>query len=176
MPAGLLLAAALLGQTAETSAPAPASAPPASTASTGRRECTPTVPDPNTREIVVCAIKPEGYRIDPDVLKARREARNHTHPQRPNDFADHSCRVVGPAPCIDAPMINLLAAAATLAEISDRLSKGQEIGSIFVTDPQPTEYQLYLDAKKEREAAEAEKAAKARAKAAAVQPAAHPSQ
>ena len=64
-------------------------------------------------------------------------------------------------------MINLLAAAATLAEMGERLSKGEEIGSMFVTDPHPSEYQLYLEAKHDREAAEAEKAKVAKAKAAA---------
>jgi hypothetical protein len=65
------------------------------------------------------------------------------------------------------PGINLIAAAATAAEMAERLSKGQEIGSMFVTDPQPSEYQLYKEAKAKREAEEAEKAAKAKAKAAA---------
>ena len=62
--------------------------------------------------------------------------------------------------------INILAAAATAAEMAKRLSAGQEIGSMFETDPHPSEYQLYLAAKARREAAEAEKAAK-KAKAAA---------
>ena len=83
---------------------------------------------------------------------------------------DNSCTVVGTAPCINAPMINLLAAAATLGEMADRLSKGQEIGSMFVTDPHPSEYQLYVEAKKTREAAEAERAVKAKARAAAAAP------
>jgi hypothetical protein len=174
MPAGLLLAAALLGQTPDAPPASPAPIPAAPAASAGK-DCGTTVPDPNSGEIVVCAIKPEGYRIDPDVLKAKRQARNRNHPKRPDNLADHSCRVVGPAPCIDAPMINLLGAAATLGAMADRLSKGQEIGSMFVTDPQPTEYQLYLEAKKEREAKEAEKAAAAKAKAAAAsQPATPP--
>src|SRR5438045_1319408 len=47
------------------------------------------------------------------------------------------------------------------AEMAARLSKGQEIGSMFVTDPHPSEYQLYLAAKAEREAKEAEAKAKA---------------
>ena len=85
----------------------------------------------------------------------------------PENLKDHSCKVVGPAPCIDAPMVNLIAAAATAAEMADRLAKGQEIGSLFVTDPQTSEYQYYQAAKKEREAKEAEKAAAAaKAKAA----------
>ena len=71
--------------------------------------------------------------------------------------------MVGPAPCMDAPMINLLGAAATAAEMAARLARGQEIGSMFVTDPQESEYQLYKEAKARREAEEAEKAAKAKA-------------
>ncbi len=79
---------------------------------------------------------------------------------------------------MNAPMINLLAAAATLGEMGERLSKGEEIGSLFVTDPTPSEYQLYAEAKREREAKEAEKAkaAAAKAKAAAAAPAAKPAQ
>jgi hypothetical protein len=85
---------------------------------------------------------------------------------------DRSCAVVGPAGCtFDPPGINLLAAAATIGEIADRLSKGKEIGSIFVTEPQMTEYQYYQAATKEREAkeaaAKAKKAAAARAAASA---------
>jgi hypothetical protein len=67
--------------------------------------------------------------------------------------------------CRGGPTINLLAAAATAAKMGDRLSKGQEIGSMFQTEPTPSEYQLYLEAKHEREAKEAEKAAKAKAAA-----------
>jgi len=165
--AGLFLAAALSGQSADASAvAAPKSAAPAKTA---EGECVPPVPDPGGREVVVCAAKPQGYRINPDVLagkKAKRQAMAG-RAKPPENLKDHSCKVVGPAPCMDAPMINLLGAAATAAEMAARLSKGQEIGSMFVTDPgQLTEYQYYQLAKKEREAKEAaEKAAKAKANA-----------
>jgi hypothetical protein len=56
--------------------------------------------------------------------------------------------------------INLVAAAATAAEMAKRLATGEEIGSMFVTDPHPSEYQLYLYAKARREADEKERAAK----------------
>jgi hypothetical protein len=57
--------------------------------------------------------------------------------------------------------------------MANRLSKGEEIGSMFQTRPTSSEYQLYLQAKKQREEAEADKAAKAaKAKAAAAQAAA----
>jgi hypothetical protein len=61
--------------------------------------------------------------------------------------------------------INLIGAALTAAEIASRLAKGQEVGSMFVTDPHRSEYQLYLEAKKRREDKEAAAAAKAAADA-----------
>jgi hypothetical protein len=71
----------------------------------------------------------------------------------------NNCSTVGPMGCRGVPTIDLLAAAVTAGKIADRLSKGQEIGSIFITDPHPSEYQLYLEAKKAREEKEAEKKA-----------------
>jgi hypothetical protein len=185
MAAALPVAIALLAQAAAatpytSSVYGPEGPPPAkaalttATASATERSCVPSTKDAESRVIVVCAPKPQGYRIDPDVLAARKAKREMMagRPHNPHEtFKDNSCKVVGPAPCMDAPMINLLAAAATAAEMADRLSKGQEIGSMFVTDPQSSEYQLYLEAKKEREAKEAAKAAKAKAAAQPAQPA-----
>jgi len=54
----------------------------------------------------------------------------------------------------------------TAAQMAGRLAAGKEIGSMFLTDPHPSEYQLYQAAKARREAEEAEQAAKAKAKAA----------
>ena len=182
MLAGLPLALVLLAQVAGEAAAAPAAAPaaiygpaapvvpkPAAAPVKPAEPCPPPASTGSSQEIVICAEKPQGYRIDPDVLKARREKKSAGRPTRPGPIAmkDNSCTVVGTAPCMNAPMINLLAAAATLAEMGERLSKGEEIGSMFVTDPHPSEYQLYLEAKHDREAAEAEKAKVAKAKAAA---------
>lgn len=120
----------------------------------------------NRQEIVVCVQRPQGYRLDPDVMEAKREMRGGGRPKRPDRMKDTSCAVVGAAGCIGAGAgINLIGAALTAAEMAARLSKGQEIGSMFVTDPQPTEYQLYLEAKRRREAKEAQVAAVAKAKA-----------
>jgi hypothetical protein len=159
MPAGLPVALMFLAQVAGPAVPAEPK--PAVTAAKAP-ECSPKAPDPNSGEIVICAEKPQGYRINPDVMKAKKEMRSAGRPTRPGPISmkDNSCTVVGPAPCRNAPMINLLAAAATLGEMADRLSKGQEIGSMFVTDPHPSEYQLYLEAKREREAKEAAQRAK----------------
>jgi hypothetical protein len=66
--------------------------------------------------------------------------------------------------------INLIGAALTAVEMAQRAAKGQEVGSMFATDPHPSEYQLYLMAKAKREEEDAEKAADAavaKAKAAA---------
>ena len=39
--------------------------------------------------------------------------------------------------------------------MAKRLSEGKEIGSMFMTDPQPDEYHRYLDAKHRREVRQA---------------------
>jgi hypothetical protein len=155
MPVGLIFAAALFGQANDGAA---AAATPSTTAPT---QCSPAAPDPNNTQIVICAPKPQGYRIDPDVLAAKRAKKEALagRPKPPENYKDHSCAVVGPAPCMDAPMISLLGAVATAAEMGRRLAKGQEIGSMFVTEPQSTEYELYQEAKKRRETKETDAAA-----------------
>jgi len=151
-------------------APATASAPAATPAKEAPRNCTtPAVPDSNSREIVVCAERPNGYRLDPDVLAAKRLKKKgeSIRPRNPHEtFADHSCATVGPMGCRGQATIDMFTAAAALAAMGERLSKGQEIGSMFKTEPTSSEYQLYLEAKKQREEEEANKAAKAKATAA----------
>ncbi len=151
------------------SAPAPA-APAAAPVTEAQRECTtPTAPDPNSRDIVVCAVRPNGYRLDPDVLAARRLKKKgeSVRPRNPHEnVANHDCATIGPMGCRGQPTIDLFTAATALATMSERLAKGQEIGSMFQTEPTSSEYQLYLEAKKEREEAETDKAAKAKAAAA----------
>jgi hypothetical protein len=170
MPAGLSVALILSAQAAAASAYGPV--PTAAQASAAPvkdspRECTtPVVPDPKSNEIIVCALRPNGYRLDPDILAARRMKKKgeSVRPRNPHEtYADHSCATVGPMGCRGQATIDMFTAAAALATMTERLSKGQEIGSMFQTRPTLSEYQLYLEAKKEREAAEAEKAAKAKA-------------
>jgi hypothetical protein len=149
--------------------PADEAVKPADEAAKAADRCAPPPPTTNDREIVVCAQKPQGYRLNPDVMEAKREMRSGGRPKRPDRLKDTSCETVGPAGCIGAGAgINLIGAALTAAEMAARLSRGQEIGSMFVTDPQPTEYQLYQEAKRRREAKEAEATAAAKAKAKAV--------
>ena len=185
MPVGLSVAIVLFAQAAS-SAPAPAGtksaygpvaaappSPPPPPSDQTQRECTPQASGPKGNEIVVCAVKPDGYRLPPDIVEARRLKKEGVtiRPHNPHEtFADHSCARVGPMGCRGAPTLDLLAVAATAAEISKRMAKGQEIGSIFETEKSSTDYQYYQMAKKEREekeAAAAGKAAKAKAIAAA---------
>lgn len=144
--------------------PPPAAAPPAPAKSevTG---CASTPPSTDPNEIVVCVQRPQGYRLNPDVLEAKRERRSAGRPTPRETLKNDSCKTVGPMGCRELGGINLLAAASTLAEMADRLSKGKEIGSMFVTDHEPSEYDLYVEAKHRREAREAEAAAKAKAAA-----------
>lgn len=148
-----------------------------------QRECTPQNKDPNANAIVVCAVKPEGYRLPPDIVEARRLKKEGITggPRNPHEsFADHSCANVGPMGCRGTPTVDLVAVAATVAKISQRLAKGQEVGSVFQTEKASSDYQLYQMAKQEREAKEAAaagRAAKAKAvaiKAASPQPATPP--
>jgi hypothetical protein len=174
MPVALPVAIALLAEevaaaSARSSPPVYGPAPPAPKASNqptpAEPGCAQRTPDPNAREIVVCAPRPQGYRLDPDVLEARRERKAGAagRPRNPHEsYADNSCATIGPMGCRGGPTINLVAAAATLAAVADRLAKGQEVGSIFANDPTPSEYQLYLEAKKRREAKTADAAAKAK--------------
>jgi hypothetical protein len=183
MPVGLNLALVLLAQASTASPPAEGglaygpvaavpSKPAAASSDQGQRECAPQNNDPNSNAIVVCAVKPDGYRLPPDIVEARRLKKEGVtiRPRNPHEtFADHSCARVGPMGCRGAPTLDMLAVAATAAEISKRMAKGQEIGSVFETEKSSTDYQYYQMAKKEREekeAAAAAKAAKAKALAA----------
>ena len=120
----------------------------------------------DTREIVVCAPRIEGYRIDPDVLAAARHAKNRK-PKRPERLVDTNCQAVGPMGCRPMAGIDLLAAAVTAATMVEKAVKGENVGKMFITDPQPSEYELYMESKRAREAKEAEQAAAAKAKSAA---------
>jgi hypothetical protein len=72
---------------------------------------------------------------------------------RSEKLADSTCSV-GPHGCVDTG-VNLLGVALTAAQIADRVSKGQDVASVFRTDPQMSEYQYYQMAKVERERREA---------------------
>ena len=176
MTFGVLAAITFLadGTAASQSAPAaiygPATPEPAkpviAAAMPAERECTPQPKGSKASEIIVCAVKPQGYRLDPDILAARRMKKQGDagRPHNPHEtYADHSCATVGPMGCRGGPTINLVAAAATAVTMVQKAVTGQNVGKMFETDPHPSEYQLYLEAKAEREAKEKAKAAAAQA-------------
>jgi hypothetical protein len=165
---GLADAPAQAGQAAP-AAPSSQSASPQKTDATDA--CSPQNPDKRT--IVICTQRPQGYRLNPDIMEAKRETHSSSRPVRPGFKAVPDCASVGPFPCATAG-IPIIGAALTAAEMAKRIAEGKEVGTMFVTDPHPTEYQLYQMAKARREAEEAEKAALAKAKAAQVKAATEP--
>jgi hypothetical protein len=170
MAAGLNIALAMLAQVA--AAPAPARPPAQAAPSTTVTEPVPDCSEPNadSNRIVICTERPQGYRLDPDVMEAKRETHSGGRPVRPGGKVIPDCATgVGPQPCSYGG-VNLIGVALTAAEMAKRVAKGEEVGSMFKTDPNPTEYQLYLMAKAQREQEELEKAAaEEREKAAARQ-------
>jgi hypothetical protein len=176
MLAGLIVAVAFAASSAggaEVYGPVQPDPPKPAAKTEGGDSCATATANGDTREIVICAQRPQGYRLNPDVMEAKREIRSGGAPRNPHEnFAQNNCATVGSMPCFN-PGINLLAAATTLATMVQRLAKGEEIGSMFLTDPHPDEYQLYVAAKKRREAREAAAAlaAATKAKAAGAAPA-----
>ena len=160
MPAGLALV--LLAQAASADpAAAPVKAPMA------RQDgCANPQPKADTQQIVICAPKTDGYRLNPDVMEARREIHSGGRPTRPGPMGarPRDC-AVGPWACGPQAGINLVGAALTAATILKKAVSGENVGQMFVTDPHPSEYQLYLAAKARREAREAEISAATQARA-----------
>lgn len=175
MPLGLSVALAMFADTAAANTTRPPAAP--ASAATPQDGCKDAQPHPDSNQITICAQKPQGYRLDPDVMEAKRGVNSAGRPNNPHVLPpDNECRTVGPMPCMEAG-VSLLGAALTAAEMAKRLAQGKEIGSMFITDPHPTEYQLYQMAKARREWQEREVEAEkvkmaARAKAAGATPAA----
>ena len=116
----------------------------------------------DTRTIVVCAQRPQGYRLNPDVMAAKKAKKRHGRggaPGQPENFKQNDCATVGPMGCRGEVAIDVVSAALVAAQMAAKAAKGEDVGKMFVTDPHPSEYQLYLMAKAEREAREAEEAA-----------------
>ncbi len=161
LPIALLFAAQATADASYGPATPPAPTPRAAAAPSA---CAAPPVEKDKGEIFVCAPRPEGYRIDPDVLKASKQARNRTRPKRPERLVDTSCATVGPFGCT-ATGIDLLNAALVAAAMAQKAISGGNVGQMFVTDPQLSEYELYQLAKSEREAKEAEQATVAKVKA-----------
>jgi hypothetical protein len=164
MPPGLFVAIALSAQAAGGAAATEVPAAPVhiagETAATAPGErCRTPPPTADATEIIVCAERPQGYRLNPDVSAAKKGSRGGQQNPPTAHMKDTTCTVVGTMPCPGAATINLLGAALTAVEMASRLSRGENVGSMFVTRPEASEYELYVAAKRQREAAEAEAAA-----------------
>jgi hypothetical protein len=162
MPPGLFVAIALSAQAAGA---APAAEIPtarddtAAASATAAERCRTPPPTADATEIVVCAERPQGYRLNPDVRAAKKGSRGDVQNRPTAHMKDTTCTVVGTMPCHGAATINLLGAALTAVEMASKLSRGENVGSMFVTRPEASEYELYVAAKRRREAAEAAAAA-----------------
>lgn len=188
MPAGLSVAIALFAQAAGAQAatappvdpapaqsaapaygptppPAPAKPKPKIPAAKTAEGCRTAPASVDATEIVVCAERPQGYRIDPDVRTAKRQSRSSRPTRSTAHMRDSNCASVGPMGCTGYAGINLLGAALTAVQMATKALQGENVGGMFVTNPEMSEYEHYVAAKRQREAAEAAAAAKAASKA-----------
>jgi hypothetical protein len=173
MPAGFPMALVLLAQSASAASYGPATpaqpkkaASATTTTPSAPNSCVPGQRTSNPNEVVICAPRIEGYRLNPDVMEARREIHSGGRPTRPGPMGarPRDC-AVGPWACGPQAGINLVGAALTAATMAKKAMNGENVGEMFVTDPHPSEYQLYLAAKARREARDAERAAATQARA-----------
>jgi len=165
MLSGLLL----LAEAAAAGPPAPVEAKPPVTVETASDEgCAEAQQQGgDTRTITVCAQRPNGYRLNPDVMTAKRIKRTGrgAAPRAPENFKRDECATVGPMGCRGQGVIDIPTAAIAAVQMIAKAVDGKNVGEMFQTDKQLSEYEIYLLAKAEREAREEEEAA-ARAKAA----------
>jgi hypothetical protein len=114
---------------------------------------------PDSRDIVVCAQRRQGYRLDPSVSEARQEAQSSSR-------SAGAARPAAQAACAASPMgcgtglesLDLVNVALVLGTMAVRAAKGEDWAKAFRTGG-PDEYQLYLQAKQRRAARDAERAA-----------------
>ena len=168
---GITLGIAVLAQVAGAAPahgplpPAPPEAPAKSIATGAKADgCAAAPAKMEPGEIFVCAPRPEGYRLNPDVMEAKRQLRSG-RPKSPERMRDTSCASVGPFGCTPGAGIDLIGAALTAATMASRAARGENVGRMLVTTPQPSEYELYVEAKRIREEKEADAAAAAKAEA-----------
>lgn len=132
------------------SAQAAAAPPPDRPANPGAVPCQNSYPTGDKDEIVICVERQEGYRINPDLREAEREMKRKKL-RRPERFVDRSQCSVGPQGCVNTG-VPILGIALTAIEIAKRASTGGNVGEVFVTEPQTSEYEIYQALKRERDA------------------------
>src|SRR5689334_9013658 len=108
----LILAAEAAGPPQPAPAPAPekaAATPAAAAAPCENRQ-------QKEGDIIICAERSSGYRLNPDIMEAKREYKRQKL-KRPENFVHNDCATVGPMGCRGGPTINLIGAALTAAEM-----------------------------------------------------------
>ena len=125
---------------------------------------------PNPRNILVCGKRGQEYRVDPDVMQANREVQTNERSATsatPPAQAVCSRQPVRPPPGCGEGLgsLDLVNVAIVVGTTAVRAAKGEDWKGIFRPGG-ADEYQLYQQAKRERDARDAERAAAAvRAKA-----------
>ena len=111
---------------------------------------------PESRDIVVCAQRKQGLRLDPDVAEARRTADAASRSTTaPTPTAQASCSSLPQGCGTGLAGLDLLNVAVVVATTAVKAAKGEDWKKVLRTGG-PDEYQLYLQAKQEREAREQE--------------------
>jgi hypothetical protein len=135
----------------------PAPAPARKTARSPGEGCQPK----DARDIVVCAQRRQAYRLDPSIVDAERQGERI-------DRSATSAMPAAQASCAASPMgcgkglesLDVANVALVVGKAAVRAAKGKDWASALRTGG-PDEYQLYLQAKRQREAREEEQAAAA---------------
>ena len=119
----------------------------------------------DAREVVVCAQQRRAFRLDPDVSRAGRQAQDNSRSATSAVPAAQASCAASPAGCgTGLESLDLINVALVVGTAAVRAAKGDDWKRAFKTGV-PDEYQLYLQAKRLREAHEAERASLAVAKA-----------
>ena len=158
----MLDAILLLLAEAPAAAPAEGAAPPVSSQAATDEHCEDAQQQgADTRTITICAQRPQGYRLNPDVMAAKRVKRTGrgAAPKAAENFKQDDCATVGPMGCRGQGAIDIPSAAIAAVQMVAKAIQGENVGKMFKTDKQLTEYELYLLAKADREAREEEEAA-----------------
>lgn len=113
----------------------------------------------DAKNIVVCAQRKQGYRLDPGVMDATRQVETNSRSATsavPAAQAMCSAQPTGCGTSLDS--LDLANVAVVVGMMGVRAAKGEDWTKAFKTGG-PDEYQLYRQAKQRREAQDAERAA-----------------
>ena len=114
----------------------------------------------DARSITVCAQRPQGYRLDPTVTEASREAEQRSRSATSAVPAAQAVCSTSPTGCpARLRSLDWANVAFVVATTAVRAAKGEDWTKAFKTGGSTDEYQLYQQAKQRREARDTERAA-----------------